>query len=92
MSLGYRIHNGYIETKNKDIKQLASEAIVIIDENDDFSENESLEEIISFSRNRMVSPIERSNLFKDLECFNNENLEIILKRAAMNRERLGIAG
>ena len=91
MSLGFRVVNGYIDTNRKDVHQLTDEALSIISENDDFSEEESLEEIISFSRNEMVSPMERFKLFRDLECFQNESLESIIKRTAINRERVGIA-
>jgi len=91
MGLAYRISNGYIETKGKDLRQVANEALPIIKENDDFQEDESLEELVSFSRNGLVSPIERSKLFKDIECFQHESIGNILKRADINRERIGIS-
>jgi hypothetical protein len=92
MSLGYRIEDGYIETKGKSISDISEEALKIINRNFDFSENENLDDLISFSRNNTISQAERTNLLREIECFQNESLEDILQRVAVNREKVGIAG
>jgi hypothetical protein len=91
MSLGYRLSEGHIETGGKDAAQLASEASRIVLDNDDFSDDETLEELIRFANDRRVAPTERARLFRELDCFKSEPLETILNRAAANREKLGIA-
>lgn len=90
MSLGYRVDNGYIETSGRSRAQLVAEASRIVVDNDDFSEEESLDELIQFAKDRRVSPTERARLFSDLECFKSGGLESIMKRAVANREKLGI--
>ena len=90
MSLGHRIRNGYLETRGKDLNQLTREALDVVNENDDFSDEESLEDMISFAKGDLISPIERSKLFSDIEIFQRDSFENIIKRAEKNRKRVGI--
>jgi hypothetical protein len=90
MSLGYRIPGSYFNTKHINKKRLVERVIDVIDENDDFIENESLEEIAYFAKNKMVSSIERIKLYRKMKIFENDRLDAILTQAAVNRRKLGI--
>ena len=92
MSLGYRIPNGYIETRGKTDKEISDHALSIINKNDEFPNDESLEEIVSFSKNDLISTVKRSKLFRDIQCFEHESLEEIVERSARNRRKIGITG
>ncbi|HEX8125612.1 MAG TPA: hypothetical protein VF548_08530 [Allosphingosinicella sp.] len=90
MSLGYRIDNGFLSTAWKSTSQLAIEAVPIIMDNDDFAEEETLEELIQFSKDRRVAPTLRADLYRDLRIFESESLESIISRAITVRAKLGV--
>lgn len=91
MSFGYRVDRGYIETRWKSTSRLTTEAGALVLDNDDFAEEESLEELIEFAKDRRVGPTARARLHEGLRVFESEPLESIISRAIATRAKLGIA-
>ena len=92
MSLGYRLPNGYVDAAGKSQVQICDEVISLVVDNDNFAEDESLDELIQFSKCQYVSPIVRSNLFRDIDRIRDQSFEDLLSLAAKNRGKLGIVG
>ena len=91
MSLGYRVDGGYIETRWKSSSQLAAEACALVSDNDDFAEEETLEELFQFAKDKRVAATERASLLRGLRIFETEPLESIMDRASAIRAKLGVA-
>lgn len=90
MSLGYRVNHGYIDTSGKSVQEVAGAAYRIIASNDDFSEEESLDDLLHFAKDSRVSPNEREELFEALASFETEPLERMFNTADANRRKLGV--
>jgi hypothetical protein len=91
MSLGYRLDDGHLESAWKSTSRLAAEAVQVITDNDDFGEEETLDELIQFAKDRRVGPTRRAGLYRDLRIFESEPSESLISRAIATQAKLGVA-